>query len=349
MADEPAKILLGDTAISALEQGPGRRKRFFRRRKSERPPLIHCENCGTLLTGRFCPQCGQPAVDYRRSFRHVIVDVLDSFLNWDSKFIATIGYLLTRPWKLTNEFLAGHRVRYLNPLRLYLLVSILFFFVVNYGERRAEKDSQPFHFDNAEEASFGKVHEPKPDATPPIDKPDETRADESNTPLIFGTDTSRRPSTFEAWLQQRAEEKIGKNGDKGKFFLRSLMQNLPYMMLACIPLFAFVLKTLYLFRRVFYIDHLIYALHIHSFAYLATLVIASIAIGLNRTLPQLEPLVLSLLIATAVVQIFLSIRKVYRQSWFMTFFKFFVGAFVYLLVLIIALAATTFVTIALPD
>jgi hypothetical protein len=38
--------------------------------------------------------------------RHVIADVLDSFLNWDSKFFATIGRLLVRPWKLTNQFLA---------------------------------------------------------------------------------------------------------------------------------------------------------------------------------------------------------------------------------------------------
>jgi hypothetical protein len=346
MADEPMKILLGDTAIGAIEQ-PSSKKRFFRRRKAAAPPLIHCENCGTLLAGRFCAQCGQPAVDYRRSFRHVIVDVLDSFLNWDSKFLATIGYLLSRPWKLTNEFLAGHRVRYLNPLRLYLLVSVLFFFVVNYGERQVEKHGDPIIFDNGGETSPRKAHEPAPGATPPIDKPADNADEETNASLVFGN-PSRTPTSFEAWLQQRAEEKIGKHGDKGKFFLRSLMQNLPYMMLACIPLFAFVLKLLYLFRRVFYIDHLIYALHIHSFAYLATLVIALVGIGLARSVPGLEPLVLFLLITVAVVQIFLSIRKVYRQNWFMTFFKFFLGGFAYLFVLIVALAATTFVTIALP-
>ena len=45
-------------------------------------------------------------IDYRRSFRHVIADLLDEFLNWDSKFFATIGLLLVRPWRLTNQFLA---------------------------------------------------------------------------------------------------------------------------------------------------------------------------------------------------------------------------------------------------
>ena len=133
MADEPAKIILGDTAISAIERTPGRR--WFRRKKDREKPPTRCENCGAELQGHWCAQCGQPAIDYRRSFRHVIADLLDEFLNWDSKFFATIALLIFKPWRLTNEFLAGKRVRYANPLRLYLLASILFFFAVNYGTR----------------------------------------------------------------------------------------------------------------------------------------------------------------------------------------------------------------------
>ena len=86
MSDEPAKLILGDTAISAVEEHPDGKRGVFGRRRRQRTPLTHCENCGAQLTGRYCAQCGQPAIDYRRSFRHVIVDVLDSFLNWDSKF-----------------------------------------------------------------------------------------------------------------------------------------------------------------------------------------------------------------------------------------------------------------------
>ncbi len=349
MADEAAKILLGDTAISAGEQPPGGRVGLFRRKKkSGRPPLTHCENCSASLTGHFCGQCGQPAIDYRRSFRHVIVDVLDSFLNWDSKFLATLAYLLTRPWKLTNEFLAGHRVRYLNPLRLYLLASVFFFLVANWGERRAEKDTQPIRFDSPDEMVPGEAHEPAPGATPPIDRPGDND-DEGNEPrVMFGLDQNRTPTTFEAWLQQRIEEKIGKNGSKGKFFLRSLMENLPYMMLACVPLFAFVLKILYFFRRTLYIDHLIYSLHIHSFAYLTALAITGVEIGLNQVAPRVTPFALFLLIATAVVQVFLSIRRVYRQGWIMTVFKFFLGAVAYSIVILLALGTTTFITIALP-
>src|ERR1043166_125935 len=142
MTDEPAKIILGDTAISAIERTPGRR--WFRREKDEPRKLTQCENCGAELVGRYCAQCGQAAIDYRRSFRHVVGDILESFLNWDSRFFTTIALLILKPWRLTNEFLAGKRVRYVNPLRLYLLASILFFFAVNYGAKGIRFDPTKF-------------------------------------------------------------------------------------------------------------------------------------------------------------------------------------------------------------
>src|ERR1700730_5359626 len=100
MPDELEKFVLGDTAISAIEQAPQSRRRLFGRRKTQRTPLTHCENCGATLQGHWCAKCGQPAIDYHRSFRHVIADLLNEFLNWDSKFFATIALLLLRPWKL---------------------------------------------------------------------------------------------------------------------------------------------------------------------------------------------------------------------------------------------------------
>src|SRR5438552_12615829 len=111
MPDELEKFILGDTAISAIKQASSRRRRFFGRRKIQRPPITHCENCGAQLQGHWCAKCGQPAIDYRRSFRHVIADLLNEFLNWYSKFFATIELLLARPSKPTNQSLAVPRLR----------------------------------------------------------------------------------------------------------------------------------------------------------------------------------------------------------------------------------------------
>ena len=70
-------------------------------------------------------------------------------------------------------------------------------------------------------------------------------------------------------------------------FIATLFSNLPYMMLCCIPLFAFVLKVLYVRKRIFYIDHLVYV-PISSFAYLAIMLIVLIT-SLNRRSPAFSP------------------------------------------------------------
>jgi len=376
MADEPAKIILGDTAITAIDGTPDRR--WFRRSKDGPRRLTHCENCGAQLTGHYCGQCGQAAVDYRRSFRHVITDVLDSFLNWDSKFFATIALLILKPWRLTNEFLVGKRVRYVNPLRLYLLASILFFFAVNYGARdlrfepgklgpkdRAEleadlkkADLPPAAREELEALLRESSPSPAPSPTPSVVSP--SPAPEAGKqrveygkigerPFVVFDSKAKSATPFERWIEGRAKEKMGEHGTKMGLFIATLFSNLPYMMLCCIPLFAFVLKLLYIRRHIFYIDHLIYALHIHTFAYTAIMLIVLATIGLIRMAPgPIAGWIIALLWIAFVVQIFLSIRRVYRQGWFISIFKFLFGGFVYLIVLVAALAATFFVTLVLP-
>jgi Protein of unknown function (DUF3667) len=385
MADEPAKIILGDTAISAFERTPGRR-----RAKDTTPALTHCENCGAELQGHWCAQCGQPAIEYRRSFRHVVADLLNEFLNWDSKFFTTIALLILKPWRLTNEFLAGKRVRYVNPLRLYLLASILFFFAVNYATKgvkfepgklepkdRAEleaelkdkdlppaareklaellRESSPSPASEASTNTPSPIPSGSPNASPSSPAP-ETDTDKKQygkmgeRPFaVFDADT-KSSTPFERWIEGRAKEKMGEHGTKMGLFISTLLSNLPYMMLCCIPLFAFVLKVLYIRRGIFYIDHLIYALHIHTFAYTGIMLIVLATIGLNRAVPGLiAGWIIALLWIAFVVQIFLSIRRVYRQGWFVSIFKFLFGGFVYLMVLAGALVATFFVTLLLPS
>jgi Protein of unknown function (DUF3667) len=397
VADEVTKLILGDTAISAIEQAAPRRRRFFGRRKKQRPPLTHCENCGAPLSGPYCGQCGQPAIDYRRSFGHVLLDVLNEFLNWDSKVFATIALLIVKPWRLTNEFVAGHRVRYVHPLRLYLLASILFFFAVNFGAKGIRFDPTKFPDEKRAEVAAAiadkrgeieaelskenltpeqrqKVQKALDYLTKPTSSATTTPTPEetpSPTPAVPGAspttesgqqtygpvgdrpfvvfDDAKSTTPFERWIEGRAKEKMGEHGTKMGLFISTLFSNLPYMILCCIPLFALVLKVLYIRRRLFYIDHLIYALHIHTFFYAGIMLIVLATIGLNRFAPgAIAGWLIALLWIAFVTQIFLSIRYVYRQGWFFSIFKFLFGGFVYLMVLLFALAITFFATLALP-
>jgi len=276
-----------------------------------------------------------------------------------------------------------------NPLRLYLLASILFFFAVNYGAKgikvdasklgpkdRADletelkrEDLPPVAREKLEALLRDSTSSPAPSpaTNAPSPTPNPTASsdvasqptDSGNEPKkkygkigdrpFVAFDDAKSTTPLESWIEGRAKEKMGEHGTKMGLFISTLLSNLPYMMLCCIPLFALVLKLLYIRRRRFYIDHLIYALHIHSFFYAAVMLIVLLTIGLTRFTPgAIAGWLIALLWIAFVTQIFLSIRYVYRQGWFFSILKFLFGGFMYLVVLVLALAATFFATLLLP-
>jgi hypothetical protein len=426
MSDEIDQIILADAASSVAEEPPKRRGIFGRRRRSKLPehPLTHCENCGAPLTGEFCAKCGQHAIDYRRSILRVLLDAADSFFNWDTKFLKTLGLLLIRPWELTNDFNAGRRARYVHPLRLYLIASLAFFLLaraINWDspgpielttqdrgelvasltkltapdspltseqkekveaarkklsegqgvlteQERGElktlfreflKSTLRKKLDPGERAkmssAIARIPEPpdpvietKPgDPPPPVSA---TPKPPKKEPLHFTVGKEGDKKTpFAAWLEHQVKEKIGEDGSKARLFLDTLRSNIPAMMLCCIPLFAFILKILYIRKRRFYVEHLVYALHIHTFLYVAVIITALAVMGANRTVPALGGWITGLMTCAILVQIFLSIRRVYKQGWFMTMLKFLFGGFVYFVILVLAVGATALVTLMLPS
>jgi len=198
-------------------------------------------------------------------------------------------------------------------------------------------------------AEAGRPVVPKPSTPPAIPGttplPASSPRDEG-LPLVQFDDSNNGP--FGNWLEKRVKEKVGEDGTKVQLFGDALRSNISTMMLFCIPLFAFVLKILYLRQRRFYIEHLVYALHIHAFFYMAVLVTAFGAMAVKQIAPTLERPFIWLCVLAIVAQVFVSIRQVYRQSWLRTTFKFLFGGLVYFFVLMAAFVLTAFATIALP-
>src|SRR5947207_11017229 len=165
---------------------------------------------------------------------------------------------------------------------------------------------------------------PSPSPAPETDKQKREYGKIGDRPFVV-FDQGKSSTPFERWIESRAKEKMGEHGTKMGLFIATLFSNLPYMMLCCIPLFALVLKVLYVRRHIFYIDHLIYALHIHTFAYTVIMLIVLATIGLNLVIPgPIACWIIALLLTAFVVQIFFSIRSGYRHVWFCTLFNIFI-------------------------
>ncbi len=429
MPDETTEFIIADSAMDAVSQR-SRRRRWFRGSEPERT-LTHCENCEAPLNGPYCSQCGQHAIDYRRSLMQVMIDAADSFFDWDTKFLRSLGVLLIRPGRITNDFNAGRRVRYMHPLRLYFLASIAFFLMaklINLApssgspiqmsvedraeidaalskltapdsvlnpEQRAKIEEARSRFtlpdtsiDAKEREKFDQILSrlpryaekkdlkpkdvikldallaripgampspvPEPGGNPAAAVPPPPPPNASPTPAAspegFSVkfDGKEQDSEFGKWLEGRIKEKVGEDGTKGQLFLDTLRSNIPTMMLFCVPIFAMILKLLYVFRRRYYIEHLVYALNIHAFAYMAAVVITLIGMGALRVIPSFQPLLVVVLSLIATAQVFISIRRVYGQGWFFTTFKFFLGAVIYLVVLSLGIGATAMITLLLP-
>src|ERR1700722_17756278 len=97
------------------------------------PPGIHnpCLNCGAALSGGFCAHWGQPADIHLPSTSELIHEALEGMTHSDSRLWRTLKLLCFKAGKLTQEFVAGRRATYLPPIRLYLVLSVIFFLVAS--------------------------------------------------------------------------------------------------------------------------------------------------------------------------------------------------------------------------
>jgi hypothetical protein len=89
--------------------------------------LEQCPNCGRALDGAFCSECGQKVAPINPTFHDLLHDLTHEFLHVDGKIFQSVRLLLTRPGFLSREHFEGHRARYISPIRLYLIFSLVFF------------------------------------------------------------------------------------------------------------------------------------------------------------------------------------------------------------------------------
>src|SRR6266436_982993 len=101
-------------------------------------PALRCENCGAAVAQRYCGACGQRLEPPVHSLWHFAQLATEDLTHADSRLWRTLAALLFKPGYLTREFLAGRRARYLPPVRLYLVLSVVFFLGASatHGERQ---------------------------------------------------------------------------------------------------------------------------------------------------------------------------------------------------------------------
>jgi Protein of unknown function (DUF3667) len=217
-----------------------------------------CRNCGSAVHGNYCAACGQETRLHMPSLAEFVHEFIGHYVALEGRLWRTLALLLFRPGALTNEYLAGRRRRYVEPLRLYLSLSILFFALM----KLSGTDVVQFSTKNDHPGKPVATQAAKPDALVIGD------ADDLPAGMPHHTTLPTPLEELAPGLRQSLDnfDRLSME-QKSEIMRASFFRYAPYAMFCLMPLFALYLKLLYLGTGRRYGEHVLFALHTNAFAF----------------------------------------------------------------------------------
>ena len=335
-----------------------------------------CLNCGTAVPDRFCPHCGQENTEPHESFWHMVQHFLYDITHFDSKFFDSMKFLLLKPGFLPREYISGKRASYLNPVKKYVFTSAIFFIVffsvfkagetikinvdqpiskeeradyIDKGKRKLKKDSNDVKW----KAALLLLE----DSTRVLTQQDLVQYWDDFNFINISNQSYRNLREYDSIQQTLASDKKDgwflrmlqhKNLElKTKFkndprsgankMMETFLHKLPYMLFVSLPLFALLLKLLYVRRKNFYFaDHGIFTIYHYIFSFFLLLFVFGCGELADLTGWGIFEFLAGLLFLSGGVYLFISMRRFYGQGFFKTLIKFILlnlGAVIVLLIL----------------
>ncbi len=312
-----------------------------------------CSNCHSPLINKagFCHTCGQKNTDGRLTLKELFSQFFNNVFNLDSKIFRTIGAILI-PGKLTNAFLNGQRLKYYHPIRLFLVLIIIYLGVFKYQvdistlsqldieqiEGLKERKRLMGVLDEgihsiSEKTNQHSVLETLDTLSTFFYKKSGKRVDSINIndalSIMDDFDFNIAVEDFEKYSSEElidvykvkgfykrlmVQQKV-KMIKEGTSFLPFLMGKITWVVFFVLLLLSLIFRILYLKRDILYLEHLVFGIHLNSFF----LFILSILLLFPEGI--FEKLVPWTLIAMA-IYLFIAMKRVYKQSIFITILKF---------------------------
>lgn len=321
-----------------------------------------CLNCGTIVQGRYCHVCGQENVVPKETFWHMVTHFFYDITHFDSSFFRTVWLLIVRPGFLSKEYMLGRRARYLHPIRMYVFTSafffLLFFSFFKIKNNISNDVDEPLTMKVRKEQSerlqkrlqkdtgnieLKKILAKMEDSTQKVSMRDIIEADEEFSSVSFNGKKYVNRKQYDSlqhllpanerdgWLGRRMayiginlNQKYRENPDEffNKFF-ESILHRLPYMLFFSLPLFALILRLVYLRRRQFiYADHGVFTIHLYIFSFILLLVVFGVDKLEEVTGWGILNTFISFLFLGLFFYLYKAMKIFYGQKWAKTFLKF---------------------------
>ncbi|MEM7661004.1 MAG: DUF3667 domain-containing protein [Pseudomonadota bacterium] len=237
-----------------------------------------CPNCGEMLTGEYCWNCGQSAKDMQQPIWTLLKDIFDSVLSIDGRLWKTVPALIFRPGHVTRSYLDGKRARYVPPFRLFLIASVAFFLLI-FGmvERTGVLESDDLIRTFDARAAIADL---------PVEGKGKLGEQEGFDEL-FNDDDTLNPEALAEFVRSISEDSADFT-DEDSAELVELIQNMdsftasrgelfnavqiwaPRMSFVLVPFNILLLTAMHFWiRRIYIYNHVIVALHMQTYIYLA--------------------------------------------------------------------------------
>ena len=337
-----------------------------------------CLNCGTMVQGRYCQNCGQENVVPKETFWHMFTHFFYDITHFDSSFFHTIHHLILKPGFLSREYMVGRRASYLHPIRMYVFMSAIFFLLffsffkpehttdINPAKLLTPKERADYIIslqnklkkDTANKILLAKIDLFK-DTTKPLTAKDTIEAKPKTNNGVRINFSNKDYNTFEEY--DSAEKRLDPSKRDGwlvrkfvkldinltaKFrenpkeattkLMEGFFHRLPYMLFVSLPLFALILRLVYIRRKQFYFaDHGVFTIHHYVFSFILLLV----AFGLDKlsivTGWEFFQTIEGFLFLVLFSYLYIAMHNFYKQSWGKTFIKFLLVTFLSLIMMLI--------------
>ena len=332
----------------------------------------NCLNCNAQVAGKYCQICGQENIEVKESTWHLITHFFNDITHFDGKFFSTLKYLVFKPGFVSTEYIKGRRQSYLNPVRMYVFTSAIFFLIffslyhftessigVNQSINKHPM-TEIAKMDSAHFAAFTtELNNGKPMTWKEFDHYVDTLR--SGKGFHFTGRVYKSSAEYDSllangvkkhnWLQRtmiHREIELNEKykNDQAKIlaaFASTLIHSIPQMLFVSLPLFALILQLLYARRKEFYYtNHLIFSIHF----YIAIFIMLLFIIGLQQLKTYIHWNGLNWIIGFIYAFLFYyeyrSMRNFYQQGRGKTILKFILLNILYIIIITILFLLFTF-------
>jgi len=275
--------------------------KWFKRKKRPLPEDTTCRNCGTQTLGKYCHECGQDVFAGRKQrILQLIIQAVDNLFSFEGKTPRTLLLLMFRPGFLSNEFREGRINRYVHPVKLFWMSTLILFALMIIQLDRADKQDIININNTPANNPKGLTFSYKPSASP------------SDTIIQISSDTIQIPSMNEeandSGLTPKRDQII-------KYFSRYA----PYASFILIPLFALLLALFFWRKKEYFIYHLTFTAHFHTFLWIFCSLLMIADMLHHREYPDW---LATILFFTPIIYFAIALRRYYQtKSWWQALWK----------------------------